>query len=496
MSDIVLRWYQAEAKKRILNNIDNGIKKQLIEMSTGSGKTILAGDTIKELVNVRKMKVFFIVANSMLVMQTYKSFQNLSLYPSIIKSGKEKYFNPNAEIQIIMAQTYKSRIDKMPKINADVVFIDEVHYMYDCNTMNKILEHHPNAYIVGMSATPITANGYLLPNFDKYEMNIVNIRQLQKEGLLAIDRYFPAVPMNIDGVRIKNTGEFDELELDEKCNKSYIIDDIVKGYKQFDEGNKAICYAININHGERLQKAFLEAGIKAGLIHSKMKKFQVDYWMDRHRKGAIQVLINVSCLIQGYDDISIIDMIDVQPTNSLRKQIQKWGRVCRMDDIGVGYARIFDFAGNYDRFLAWSMPRIYSLDKEFKVEPKYRSVICPSCFEPIYEMTNKCPNCGFILTQQMEKKQREINDTLKLQKIEEITNEYNSGGIIQKLTDLLGHNGNTFYYTKLLPLRPQSVDIEAFNVEVSRLVSYCKRKGYKPMYVYYKVRDKMLQFGT
>ena len=74
MSDIVLRWYQEEAKKRILNNIDNGIKKQLIELCTGSGKTFLAADTIKELVNVRKKKVFFIVANSALVMQTYKSF--------------------------------------------------------------------------------------------------------------------------------------------------------------------------------------------------------------------------------------------------------------------------------------------------------------------------------------------------------------------------------------------------------------------------------------
>jgi superfamily II DNA or RNA helicase len=492
MSEIVLRWYQEEAKKRILNNIDNKVKKQLIELSTGSGKTILAGSAIQELI-ARGLKVFFIVGNAPLVMQTYKSFKNLGLRPSILKSGSDKFFDEYADIQIIMAQTYKARINKIDELHADVIFIDECHYLHDSNTMNAILEKHPDSYIVSMSATPIDAKGYLLPGYDKYEMNIVNIRQLQKEGLLAIDRYFPATPMDISGVRIKNTGEFNDKDLDEKCNQSYITEDIVQGYLKFNEGHKAICYAININHGEKLRDAFLDAGIKTGLIHSKMKKFQIQYWMDAHRSGRIQLLINVSCLVQGYDDISLVDMIDAQPVNTLRKQIQKWGRVCRMDDLGIGYARIFDFGGNYDRFLAWSMPRIYSLDKAFEVKPEFKSIVCPSCFEPIYERVNKCPNCGFILTAQMEKKEREIKDNLRVQEIKEIKALTGSSGAIEALDNLLGDrgNGNTFYYSLLLSKKPASVETETFNSEVIRLANYARRKGYNPYYVVQRIKEKI-----
>ena len=63
--------------------------------------------------------------------------------------------------------------------------------------------------------------------------------------------------------------------------------------------------------------------------------------------------------------------------------------------------------------------------------------------------------------------------------------------LISKLEALLGHGGNTFYYTKLLPLKPEKLDIEMFNSEVLRLTNYCKKKGYKPYYIAYKLRDKM-----
>jgi len=495
MSDIKLRDYQNDAKNRILTNIKNGVQKQLLEMPTSSGKTYMAASTISDIIAEGK-KVFFIVADAPLVFQTYKAFKNIGLYPSILKAGSNRYFNEYADIQIVMAQTYKARMDKIPDLHADVVFCDEAHYMHDSNTMNKILERHPDAFIVGITGTPINEKGYLLSGYDKYELDIINIRELQRQKMVAIDRYFPATPMDVSNVRIKNTGEFNDKDLDETCNQSYITKDIVQGYLKFNEGHKAICFAINIDHAEKLRDEFLNAGIKAGVVHSKQKKFLNNYWFESHRKGRVQILVSVSSIIRGYDDVSIIDMIDCSPTNSLRKQIQKWGRCCRMDNLGIGYARIFDFGGNYNRFLAWSMPRMYSLDKAFEVRPEDKSIVCFNCFEPIYERTNKCPNCGVILTEQMEKKEREIKDNLRVQEIKEIQALTGSAGAIESLSRLLGYNGNTFYYTKILPVRVASVDLDVFNSEVIRLANYCRRKAYKPYYVVAKMREKMLQLGA
>ena len=234
MSDITLRWYQIEAKKRILNNIDNGIKKQCIMMATASGKTLTAAFTIKELLQQGK-KIFFIVSGDKLVMQTYKAFKSEGIDCSIIKSGLERYYNEYAKVQIIMAQTYKARLNKIMNLHCDIAFVDEIHYMYEGNTMNAIFERHANSFIVGLSATPIDFKGDLLPGFDKYELDIVTIKQLQDEKSVARDRYFPAKPMDVSTVRVKNTGDYNEKDLEEVCTQSFWFLQTLKGTRQYSE---------------------------------------------------------------------------------------------------------------------------------------------------------------------------------------------------------------------------------------------------------------------
>ena len=48
---MILRDYQQETVDLILNNIDKGIKTQLINSPTGSGKTVIASEVVKQLVN-------------------------------------------------------------------------------------------------------------------------------------------------------------------------------------------------------------------------------------------------------------------------------------------------------------------------------------------------------------------------------------------------------------------------------------------------------------
>lgn len=495
MSEITLRWYQEEAKKRILDNIKNNIKKQCIMMATASGKTLMAAFTIKELLAQGK-KIFFIVSGDKLVMQTYKAFKGQGIDCSIIKAGQERYYNEYAKVQIIMAQTYKARLNKIMNLHCDVAFVDEIHYMYEGSTMNAIFERHADAFIIGLSATPIDGQGWLLPGFDKYETNIVTIKQLQDEKMVARDRYFPAKPMDVSTVRVKNTGDYNDKDLEAVCNQSFIVDEIVESYLEHNEGYKGIVFAVSIAHGERLRDSFLNHGIKCGLIHSKMKEFQINYWLESHKNGRIQLLINVGMLIMGYNDVNIIDMIDAQPTLSEKKQIQKWGRACRMDDDSLGFARIFDYSGNTERHGYWCMERIYTLNNGEAKEKVFAPVVCPFCFNVIYEKSNKCPYCEETLKEQQEAREREVKEYLKVKQVEEIIIQTGSAGAIESLTRLLGYNANTFYYTKVLPVRVASVDLDVFNSEVIRLANYCRRKAYKPYYVVAKLRDKMLPIST
>ena len=487
-----LRPYQRETVELILNNIQRGVKSQLINSPTGSGKTFISASVIKELNNQGK-KVFFLVANEPLIKQTYDEFGKFGLERSIIKAGKDKYYNENSLNQIVMIQTYISRMDKITA-KPNVLYFDEADFYSKGKSVQKIKEKFPDLQIIGVTATPTDTRGYLLDNFDFYH-EVVTVRQLQKEGFLSLDKNFIPLSPDLSGVRVMNTGEFNEDDLDVACNKSYIIDDIIKTYKAVDCGYKGIIFAININHAEKLTEAFNKAGIKTAVIHSKMKKFLRDYWLDALKNGRIQLLCNVGILTRGFNETDLIDCIFTRPTASLPLYIQSVGRMARTHE-GKKFFRLFDYAGNIERFGLWSEPRIYTKNDDVKREITYKPIVCPNCFAVIYERNgNKCPECDFIIKEQQEKREREIQETQRAEKVVEIQNEYGASGIINRLNLLLNGGGNTFYYTKLLPLKPEKLDIEMFNSEVLRLTNYCKKKGYKPYYIAYKLRDKMSLIG-
>jgi len=484
-----LRDYQEKTVNLILENIKKGIKKQLINSPTGSGKTVIASEIVK-ILSQENHKIFFVVANEPLIMQTYNKFVGIGLFPSIIKAGFEKFYNPNSKIQIVMIQSYTARVNKLPDLNPDIIIVDEVDFGFNGQMFKKLIEKHENSYVIGLTGTPITFKGYLLPGFDYYH-EVITVRELQQKGFLSIDKNFiPATP-DISNVKIMTTGEFNETELDEKCSQSYFINDIVETYKKVDCGYKGIVFAISIGHGEKLQEAFCKAGIKTGLIHSKMKKFQIDYWMEAHRQGRIQLLVNVGKLTRGFDDVEIIDCIMTRPTMSLALYLQMVGRAARLDSEGKHFFRHFDYAGNIERFGLWSEPRLYSFDNEVKKETEFRPIVCPSCFSVIYEKRNTCPECDFILTQQQQQREREIQDNLRAKEIIEIKAATGAAGAIEALTNLLGRNGNTFYYTKLLSIKPEAIPNDTFNSEIIRLSNYARRKQYNPNYVYYKIREKI-----
>jgi superfamily II DNA or RNA helicase len=294
------------------------------------------------------------------------------------------------------------------------------------------------------------------------------------------------ITLDLHGVKIKSTGDFNEEELEQACNQSYVLDDIINTYKQHDKGYKAICFAINIKHAESLQKAFNDAGITCGIVHSKMKKQHADYWLNEHKKGNIRMLVNVGVLTRGYDDINIIDILVCRPTMSERLYKQIIGRAARIDKDGFNFFRHFDYAGNTERFGLWSDENIYSLDERPKREFEFDPIVCPKCFCTIYEKSRSCSECGFSLIEQLEAHERKI---IEKQRTQELI-EYKNTTVIEELDKLFNGLGLKFYNNKLLPLKPKKISIEAFNNEVKKITKYCAKMNYKPFFIFYKTKDK------
>ncbi len=139
---------------------------------------------IMTLSRAKGKKVLFTVPLTPLIEQTYDEFGEDGI--SIIR-GNDKRYNPNADVHVGTIQTLNNR--ELPDV--DVVILDEVHYGHGAKMLTKILEHYKDKVVIGLSATPITEKGFLLPSWDKYITKLQTIDLIEQGFLCRYDMYIP-----------------------------------------------------------------------------------------------------------------------------------------------------------------------------------------------------------------------------------------------------------------------------------------------------------------
>ena len=134
--DIVLRPYQENLKSKTREAFKK-YKRVIMLAPCGSGKTVTSASIMKDSVAKGK-KVWFIVHRRELLNQAENTL--------------ERYGVPKDNIKVYMVQTLAHKLDKIDEI-PDMIILDECQHCTS-NTYLKIIKKFPNAYILGLSATP------------------------------------------------------------------------------------------------------------------------------------------------------------------------------------------------------------------------------------------------------------------------------------------------------------------------------------------------------
>src|SRR5690554_6925498 len=95
----------------------------------------------------------FIVHQKELVAQTGKAFWKQKIAHGLILSGKTRSQLP---VQLASVQTLVNRLPLYDE--PDLIIIDEAHRAA-ANTYKKVLDAYPNAYVIGLTATPQRTDG-------------------------------------------------------------------------------------------------------------------------------------------------------------------------------------------------------------------------------------------------------------------------------------------------------------------------------------------------
>ena len=343
-----LRWYQQEAVDSIFNSFDKRLGNPLVQLPTGTGKSLIPPAFIyRALMQYPGLR--FIVATHVkeLVRQNYEEMlEYWQLAPAgIYSAGLDRrdialpiIFGGIASMYRVAAQFGK----------IDVLFIDEAHLLSpDDETMYqtfiKVLRQaNPNLVICGLSATgfrqglgSLTNNGIF--NHISYDLCTVDgFNRLLAEGYLApLISKRPGVRMDTSGFHMSN-GDYVKSEAEAEANR--ILLSALQEFCAY--GQNRYCwmiFAAGTENSDRIADVLTSWGFPSASVHSKKKAKENDKAIEAFKDKELRCLVNYGKLTTGFNHKPIDHIGLFRATTSSSLHVQILGRGTR-----PVYARGYD----------------------------------------------------------------------------------------------------------------------------------------------------------
>jgi superfamily II DNA or RNA helicase len=399
-----LRDYQQDLISKTFAAWSSGMRKVLLQLSTGGGKTIIFAVVASEL-TCRGEGVLVVAHREELILQAAdKMAVTTGVQPGIIKAG---YKPTDSLIQVGSIQTLARR-KTYPK--AELVIVDEAHHA-SAASYRKLLDAYPNALILGVTATPRREDGYGLR--DVFDHLVCSISTLELITLGYLTEYKLIAGFKYSKHKVPQKRDFTKKEL-EQVASDYKPEEVLKQWNNFCAGKKTILFAVNVMHSKAIAAKFRAAGISCEHLDGETPQSERKAILDRFKSGTTKIISNCAILTEGFDCPDSEAVVIARPTTSVTLWLQMLGRVLRPAP-GKNYATILDMTDNWFRLGRPCDNREWSLDPVC-CDPDTLGVrCCPSChhaFKPMpalirtkeyfnsakaefvthYEVD--CPNCG------------------------------------------------------------------------------------------------------
>lgn len=400
---ITLRDYQLDLKNKAREAFKH-YKRVILLAPCGSGKTITSTSIISDSVSKGKI-VWFIVHRKELLDQAINTLERCNV--------------PMDNVRVYMIQSLANRLNKIEEC-PDLIILDECQHSTS-NTYLRLLEAYPQAFVLGLTATPTRLSGQPLGDIFEAMVSSVTTEELIKRGFLAsYDYYAPKINADFSKVKIK-VGDFIGAEIEKELDKSTIYGDIIENYKKLADNKKTIIYCATIEYSKKIENLFLKNGYAIKHFDGKTPKDERDQIIKDFRDDKIKILTNVDLIGEGFDVPACECCILLRPTQSLSLYIQQATRCLRPQ--GDKKSIIIDFVGNAfthgmpTEFREWSLTQ-KTKNKNPKREPDILVRQCEKCFKVYKGVSAICPYCGH--NNGKTKRQLEEEERAELERIEKI----------------------------------------------------------------------------
>lgn len=433
MKKIRLYDYQAEMKERI-DTAFRSYQSVMVQMPTGTGKTILLAEVVKtEERRVMNPLVWIVAHRRELVEQIRETLDSMLSCPFSTPDTTSPLLSGNSRIKVMSIQWLSRHYQNMAE-KPSLIVIDEAHHAV-AKTYKEVMDAFSEAKKLGLTATPcrLTRRGFT----DLFDVLLMSwsAKRFIAIGRLSLYDYMSIKADSEDQRRILGLmkrgadGDFSLKEMSEKLDVRPSIKRLCETILRYAADKKGITYAIDITHAEHIAEEYRRHGIMAVAISSKtplaerkaiIERFKGTGIADRNDKPCytslgltkpfgetlsadykadvrdkileqtndIQVLVNVDLFGEGFDcpDVEFIQL--ARPTLSLAKYLQQVGRGMRVFE-GKKYCLILDNVGLYRLFGLPSDDRDWQAMFEGKIAGKGNIIQTEEQYEVAYSIRNK-----------------------------------------------------------------------------------------------------------
>ena len=387
-----LRAYQRADLDCIIAAFNEGVRRILYTLPTGGGKTVIFTDLARE-VDAAGLGVIILTHRDELMQQASQALQRLGVLHGVIAAGGAA--PTRHRVQVASVFTLVRRLDWLAGHSPRLVIVDEAHHAA-ASTWKRIMAALPEeADILGVTATPRRLDGKPLDDhFDRLICGPSIAKLIDDEWLAPCTVFTPPRGPDLSKVKIR-AGDYAVDQLAEVMGRRVVISGAVKEYERLCPGKPAIAFCVDIDHSERVARAFAARGWRAAHVDGETPTRHRRELIAALDRGELDILCNCGLISEGLDVPGVEAAILLRPTKSLALYLQMVGRALRP---GKEMAHILDHAGNVYRHGLPTARRRWSLRGKVRQhhddDAAADLIRCPECGAINPASADLCENCG------------------------------------------------------------------------------------------------------